>query len=75
MTATLTTLVKPAAQKPPTKAMATNTTAVTAMPPRSVKTSGMSADRMAPPATYCSEVITTWITSCPTTPMTRPVVL
>ena len=65
------TLVRPAAQKPPISVMPTKTTAVTAMPVRKVKTSGSRDERIAPPATYCSEVMTTWMTSWPITPSTR----
>ncbi len=74
MTITLITLVSPAAQKPPMSVIPTKTTAVTAIPARKEKTPGISEERIAPPATYCSEVMTTWMTSWPTTPITRAAV-
>ena len=67
------TLVRPAAQNPPTSVIPTNRTTVVIMPVRSVKNVGINDDRMAPPATYCREVTTIWIASCPMTPSTRPV--
>ncbi len=72
MTATLITLVSPAAQNPPTSVIPTKTMAVAIMPAWNVKTPGISDERIAPPATYCSEVTTIWSASWPITPSTRP---
>jgi len=68
-------LVSPAAQNPPIKVIPTKTRAVTSIPDWKLKTSGRSEERMAPPATYWREVMTTWSRSWPMTPTTLPAVL
>ena len=53
------------------KVMPTKRTAVTIIPVWKVKTSGIRAVSTAPPATYCSEVMTIMMRSCATTLIIR----
>ena len=60
-------LESPAAQYPPISVIPTNTTAVVSIPVENEKYCGKRADRIAPPATYCNEIITISIIICPIT--------
>ena len=71
MMATLSRFERPDDQRPPMAVMPMKTMALVIMPARMVNTSGMRDDRMAPPATYCSDVMQIRMTDRPMTLMMR----
>ena len=82
MTAMLTTLDRLAAIRPPTKLISPNITAETMIPSSRLKTSGINAVRIVPPAMICSAMMTvlmmTWmqvLTSENPSPNTQPSIL
>ena len=62
------TFVNEADHIPPIKVILIKVIALTSIPVLKSKTSGMIACRILPPAIYCSEIITNWITIWQNTP-------